>query len=84
MWWEVAPRRSLAMGRPYLNAFLGGGEGEGEWERAWDGIVKRWFNDIGRGDLRAFFGWRALSLPWWVRGLVYDVGEENLGGGISP
>lgn len=50
MWWEVAPRRSLGMARPYLNTFLaGGGEREEEGERAWDGRVRMWFE--GRGGV---------------------------------
>lgn len=66
-----------------MNAFLaGGGEGEEEGERAWDGGVSRFEGMGGGGEgggLHAFAGWRALSLPWWVTGLVYDVGEEVRG-----
>lgn len=47
-----------------MNAFLRGGEVEVDGERAWDGRVRRWYVGIGGGVLRAFVGWRALSLPW--------------------
>ncbi len=46
-----------------MNAFLRGGEGEVDGERAWDGRVRRWIEGMGRGDLRAFVGWSALGLP---------------------
>lgn len=60
MWWEVAPRRSLGIGRPYLNAFLaGGGEGEEEGEQAWDGRVSRFegMGEGGRGGGLTRFRW---------------------------